>query len=94
MTAGWLHHVRVEYSKRRGAGGVTLGWATPLDDGYGGYDGYSGYEVVPPARLFWLRELGGSPWQLAVAPAETVAERSDAFGDGLVRATAGERAWF
>eukprot|EP00752_Nemacystus_decipiens_P001537 g1506.t1 len=80
LAAGTLHEVYLEYSERRGDASCYLAWSSPS----------VAYEVVPPANLYWVRELGGgsSPTALTVRSALTSGEDSEAFGAGTVSAVA------
>eukprot|EP00903_Cladosiphon_okamuranus_P013586 g12653.t2 len=86
LTAGTLHEIYLEYSERRGDASCYLAWSSPS----------VAYQVVPPANLYWVRELGGggsgggsgSPLALTVRSALTSGRDSEAFGAGTVSAVA------
>ena len=95
-----LYEVVMEYREVRGDAYARLMWTSATDfDHFEGNRNESDYRndsfvVIPPENMYSLYEIGNSPVQVTVKSGDTDAEYTECVGDGLLRATALEKAEF
>lgn len=83
MVQGTYYDVRIEFKEYQEEAYIHLYWTSISRP----------KEVIPPVYLYYPRRVGSSPYNIAISKGPSIAMMTDAYGDGLTKATAGKLAY-